>query len=414
MHRTTPTRGVGLLVVLTVVIAAGTLAQDLRFDSALAEERASTHTLDSEFGWLRATVASLRAAQAGYIATGQNADYWINQVNTHSGDLETAIRHRQTATTAETRKHYESAATALGAFVALDGRARSYVRGDQRLLASDLIFIESFKALDHVTEAFEKARTAEAAASDARVNRLRMLRVGLNGVAIAFVVAVALFFWRAMLSRPAHPEPVQSIELTAQVPRFIPPPPPPVTVPAPAPAPVVAAPGLSLAEAAALCGDLAKVVDTRDVPPLFAAIWPRSWTPATCRRSSRPRAAVVLSAKGAVLWVADSGGSMLRPSLTHGYSDRVVAKLGLLTADADNLTSLAYRSMRPQSVNGGTPESSGAIAVPLLSSTGCVGVLAAETRQQQPGLDVLPVAQMIAAQFAALVAPTAPAGQKTG
>lgn len=395
MHRTTPTRGLGLLVVLTVVIAAGTLAQDLRFDSALARERANTHTLDTEFGWLRATVASLRAAQAGYIATGQNADYWINQVNTHSGDLETAIRHRQAATTAETRKHYEAAATALGAFVAIDGRARSYVRADQRLLASDLIFIESFKALDHVTEAFEKARAAEAAASDARVNRLRMLRVGLNGVATAFVVAVALFFWRAMLSRPAQPEPAQSIEVMAPVPRFIPPP-PPVMVPERAPAPVAAAPGLSLAEAAALCGDLAKVVDTSDVPPLF------------------DRAALVLSAKGAVLWVADSGGSMLRPSLTHGYSDRVVAKLGLLTADADNLTSLAYRSMRPQSVNGGTPESSGAIAVPLLSSTGCVGVLAAETRQQQPGLDVLPVAQMIAAQFAALVAPAAPAGQKTG
>jgi hypothetical protein len=41
-------------------------------------------------------------------------------------------------------------------------------------------------------------------------------------------------------------------------------------------------------------------------------------------------------------------------------------------------------------------------------------VLAAETRQQQPGQDVLPVAQMIAAQFAALVAPAATPGQKTG
>jgi hypothetical protein len=395
MLRTTPTRGVGLLVVLTVVIAAGTLAQDLRFDSALARERAITHTLDGEFGWLTATIASLRAAQAGYIATGQNADYWINQVNTHSGELETAIRQRQTATTTDaTRKLFDSAATALAAFVAVDGRARSYVRADQRLLASDLIFIESFKALDQVTDAFDKARTAEAAASDARVNRLRMLRVGLNGVAIAFVVAVALFFWRAMVSHAAHPEPIQSIGLMAQAARVIAPPPPPVTEPVPAPA--VSVPGLSLVDAAALCGDLAKVVDTRDVPPLF------------------DRAAAVLSARGAVLWVADSGGAMLRPSLTHGYSERVVAKLGLLTADADNLTSLAYRSMRPQSVSGGTPESPGAIAVPLLSSTGCIGVLAAETRQQQPGLDVLPVAQMIAAQFATLVAPPTPAGQKTG
>lgn len=392
-----PTRGVGLLVALTVVIAAGTLAQDLRFDSALERERANTHTLDSEFGWLSAAVGSLRAAQAGYIATGQSADYWIDQVNTHSAELETAIRQRQTAATADARKQYDLAATALASFISVDGRARSHVRADQRLLASDLIFIESAKALDQVTRAFEDARALETAASDARVNRLRMLRVGLNGVAIAFVVAVALFFWRAMTSQAAQPEPIQSNGLAVQ-PRMIPSPPPPVTVTAAAPpAPAPAAPGLSLAEAAALCGDLAKVADTRDVPPLF------------------DRAAAVLSAKGAVLWVADSGGSMLRPSLTHGYSERVVAKLGLLTADADNLTSLAYRSMRPQSVNGGTPEANGAIAVPLLASTGCVGVLAAETRQQQPGHDVLPVAQMIAAQFAALVAPPAATpGQKTG
>jgi hypothetical protein len=395
MPRSTLTRGVGLLVALTVVIAAGTLAQDLRFDSALAEERAHTRALDREFGWLSASVANLRAAQAGYIATGQNSDYWIDQVNSLSGDLEMAIRQRQAATPVEaTRKHYESAATALAAFVAVDGRARSYVRADQRLLASDLIFMESIQALARLTGAVDAARTAETAASEARLNRMRMLRVGLNGVAIAFVVAVALFFWRALMSaQDSQPEPVHSIGLTGQQSRVIPPPPPAAIAPAPAPAPP--APGLSLAEAAALCGDLARVADTRDVPPLF------------------DRAAVVLSAKGAVLWVADSGGSMLRPSLTHGYSDRVVAKLGLLTADADNLTSLAYRSMRPQSVSG-APGSPGAIAVPLLSSAGCVGVLAAETRQQQPGQDVLPVAQMIAAQFAALVAPAATPGQKTG
>jgi hypothetical protein len=389
-----PTRGVGLLVVLNLVIAAGTLAQDLRFDSALSREHVNIQTLDREFGWLSSAVANLRAAQAGYIATGQDADYWITQVNALSGEIETTIKRRQTAASVETRKHYDSAAVALAGFVAIDGRARSYVRADQRLLASDLIFMEAIQALGRVTGAVDAARGIETAASEARVNRLRMLRVGLNGVAIAFVAAVALFFWRALLAQAAQAEPVESIGLTTQPSRIIPPPP----APAPVAASPVATPAsvLSLSDAAALCGDLAKVADTRDVPPLF------------------DRAAAVLAAKGAVLWVADSGGSMLRPSLTHGYSERVVAKLGMLTADADNLTSLAYRSMRPQLVNGGTPGSPGAIAVPLLASSGCVGVLAAETRQQQPGHDVLPVAQMIAAQFAALVSPAATPGQRTG
>ncbi len=41
-------------------------------------------------------------------------------------------------------------------------------------------------------------------------------------------------------------------------------------------------------------------------------------------------------------------GSTLRPSLTHGYSDKVIAKLGVLDVAADNVTSLSFRSMRPQ------------------------------------------------------------------
>ena len=92
----------------------------------------------------------------------------------------------------------------------------------------------------------------------------------------------------------------------------------------------------------------------------------------------------------------------------------MVAKLGSLTIDADNLTSLAYRTLRAQTVNGDAPASPGAIAVPLLGASGCVGVLAAETLNQKPAHDVLPVAQMIAAQLAALVAPPAAQGQKTG
>src|SRR5262245_34972933 len=143
MPRTTPTRGVGLLVALTVVIGAGTLAQDLRFDSALARERTTVQTLDRDFGWLSAAVANVRAAQAGYIATGQDADYWIAQVNTLSGELEAAIKRRQAAAIDTTRKQYDAAATALSTFISIDARARSHVRADQRLLASDLIFMES-------------------------------------------------------------------------------------------------------------------------------------------------------------------------------------------------------------------------------------------------------------------------------
>ena len=144
---------------------------------------------------------------------------------------------------------------------------------------------------------------------------------------------------------------------------------------------------LSLSDAADLCVDLARLLDGRDIPALFE------------------RAADVLDAKGLVLWVADAGGASLRPSLTHGYSERVLARMQALPLDGDNATSLAYRSLRTQVVGSSSATGAGALAVPLVTASGCVGVLSAEVKNQKPGSDTLSVAQMIAAQFSALVAP---------
>jgi hypothetical protein len=372
-------RGVSVLVGLTLVIAAGTLIQNLRFGSVLARERAAALSVDRQFGSLSVALANLRAAQAGYLADGQDPAYWMAQVNELSTEVDAVIRRRQAAARDETtRKHYESAASALAAFIAVDGRARGYVRTDQ-LQASDLIFVNSIESIARLTSALDAARSAEVVLSEGRLSRVNLLQTVMNIIAIIFLTAVAMFLWRAATGRVDE---VAAREPASPIPHISQPPPPP-------------APGLSLADAAAVCADLAKVVDSRDVPALF------------------DRAAAVLAAKGAVLWLPDPGGAMLRPSLTHGYSERVLAKMGPLQVDAENLTSLAYRSMRPQTVNGDAPGSPGAIAVPLLSSSGCVGVLAAETRLQKPGHDVVPVAQMIAAQLAALVTPET-AGQKIG
>ena len=103
--------------------------------------------------------------------------------------------------------------------------------------------------------------------------------------------------------------------------------------------------------------------------------------------------------------MADAGGNWLTPSVAHGYSERVIAKLGPLQIDADNVTSLAFRSLKPQVMASLTPGASSAIASPLITASGCVGVLAAELRQNKPASDVLPVASIIAAQLAAFVVP---------
>jgi hypothetical protein len=161
---------------------------------------------------------------------------------------------------------------------------------------------------------------------------------------------------------------------------------------APAPTPEPAhVPRLDLAEAAQVCVDLARVLDGQDIPPLLA------------------RAARVLDAKGLVLWVTDSSGARLRPSLAHGYSDKVLQRLGPLQIDADNVTSLAFRSLQPQTLTDASTGAPSALAVPLITATGCIGVLAAEV-QGRTGHDAVPVARMFAAQLATLVAPEEAAG----
>jgi GAF domain-containing protein len=167
----------------------------------------------------------------------------------------------------------------------------------------------------------------------------------------------------------------------------------PVAVAAGHPVQAPRAPHLSAA--AEVCVDLAKVVDAEDVPALL------------------DRTAAVLDAKGIVIWAVDADGARLRPSLSHGYSDRVLAKLRPLQIDGDNVTSLAYRSLQPQAINGATPADSAALAVPLLTGTGCVGVMAVELRHNRPHADLLSIARIVAAQLSALIAPPEDSVPKT-
>jgi hypothetical protein len=143
----------------------------------------------------------------------------------------------------------------------------------------------------------------------------------------------------------------------------------------------------SLPDAAELCVDLARVMDARDIPALLQ------------------RTAGVLEAKGVIVWVADSGATTLQPLLTHGYPERVVRRLGTLDVAADNVTSLAFRTLRAQTMNATPGAEAGAVAIPLVTAAGCTGVLAAEIKQHRPGPETLALARIIAAQLATIIGP---------
>jgi hypothetical protein len=426
--------GILLLLILTVTIAFATIGQDFRFDQALERERSGGLTLAREFAALEIALSDVRGAQAGYVATGQDPAVWMAKVTDLFSQVGAGItRLRQATLNVDARTRYDQAASALSDQIALDAKARDHARSD-RLIASDLIFETTVENQKRLSGELDAARILDTEASQARVNRLTRLRFGMNAASLGFVTLLAVLFGRVVrrsgppetaaasrtepvqtglqlrpdmksgleADRPliqprsdqkspavagaGHPDPKVRPTARASAPAretlpLRPPPAPPSTPILPPPAPA------SLTEIAELCVDLGRVIDSRDVPSLVE------------------RAATVLQAKGMVLWVADTAGTILRPSITHGYPEKVLARLGPLQIDGDNVTSLAFRSMRPQTMSSAAPGSPGALAVPLLTASGCVGVLAAEVKPEKPAGELMPVARIIAAQFAALIAP---------
>ena len=168
--------------------------------------------------------------------------------------------------------------------------------------------------------------------------------------------------------------------------------------------PVPAAPaspeGPDLWATAQLCTRLAGTTALADVTPLL------------------PEAAPLLGALVSIVWIRDSRSTTLRPALTYGYPDRVIAQLTPVDLDADNATAVACRSAHLCAVDAGD-QSCGALAVPLMTPAGCAGVLAIEFRHgARPTESTRAVAIILAAQLARLLrAPAshrATAGAGTG
>jgi transcriptional regulator with XRE-family HTH domain len=115
------------------------------------------------------------------------------------------------------------------------------------------------------------------------------------------------------------------------------------------------------------------------------------------------RAAGLLDAVGLVVWTWNAKESELVPALAHGYSDQVLAQLPTVRSDADNATAAAFRSAQTCIVRS-SDEANGAVVVPMMTPSGCVGVFAVElprgAEQREP---VRALTTSLAAQFADLL-----------
>jgi len=142
---------------------------------------------------------------------------------------------------------------------------------------------------------------------------------------------------------------------------------------------------LDLLAAAHLCTKLAQADADSDVTLLL-------------QEASR-----ILDAIGLIVWTWEPDTGTLTPSISDGYSDRVLSQLPTVRRDADNATAAAFRSSQICAVAGADGATS-ALAVPVMAPSGCVGVLAVELRNgAEQAAPVRAVATMFAAQIGRLL-----------
>jgi CHASE3 domain sensor protein len=367
----------------------------------MAESRIRTETqaardFDQAARTASRAVLDLRGAQQAYVATGQGDEFWIAKVSSSLSSLQdTLAALRLQAQSADGHAALDAVTTTLQDFEQMDRRAREYARNGHKLLASDLIFSDGFEKTEAAVTAFEQTRTAELGAREAAIREDRRRQVLAAGAAAATGLALML----ALLPLPLELDSVRATSLM------------PAALPDPAAAPdhelrlrpalnpdaeravgkeVLSAPAtgpatVDLGHIASLCTALARIADTRALPAILE------------------RTASILDAPGIVIWIADPDGRELSPIVTHGYPPHLMTRLGTIRRDAENVTASAFRTSLVQTVPGDAT-STGAIAAPLLTSAGCVGVMAAEVRHSGEKQDAkLAAATIVAAQLATLV-----------
>ena len=379
-------RAVRLTLTLLAVSALGTAAYlvwniDRRTTTVASNAKDVAWRLDAA----ARHALELRDAQQAYVAIGQSDQFWTSKVTDGITSLqETLVAVRTTPLSAPALAALERADQAVDAFARLDRRARSYASTEQRLLASDLIFSDGLEATQQILAALDDARAAETSATAAAIATARRELAAVAGGGAA-VMLLALI----LLASPGKSREAKSIVAGTAAANAKPDGEGlPKRVLAP-PTPARAQPRLTpqVLNVADVCTQLARVSDTSTLPTVLQ------------------RTAVALDATGVVLWITDPDGVELLPVATHGYTPAMLSQMGPIPRGAANVTAAAFRTGLLQTVKGDA-SSNGAIAAPLVNTSGCVGVLSAEVRNdgdKEPAR--LALASIVAAQLATLTAP---------
>jgi len=368
-----------LLVVVAVAVGLAAAYFLKTIETSIAAERAASDSVREQGQAVTGILGEVRTAQTAYVARGQGEAFWMERVTKLLPTLNQQITSfRASLTSPVSQGDLEPATAAIENFQRLDARAQAYVKSGETLLASDLIFSDGLDAVGTATKQIEQAVNDEVSGRQANLGELRkreLLIVG-GGAGAMLLVLLVLGFTG---TRDEMPEPVISI-------RDATPQPAPIASPPPAIPPAAAVPNLTTI--ARLCSDLARVQQTSELPRLLE------------------RTAQAIDASGMIVWIADAAGQELRPAMSFGYAQHVIAKMGNITREATNAAAAAYRTGEMRTVMG-DDRSHGALIAPLVTADGCIGVLSAEMKGGSEKDECSQsLISIVAAQLATLVSPS--------
>ena len=395
------------LVIITLVVVVTSLYRVFLIEQQIAADR-DTESVFSVTAWeLGLALGDLRAAQQAYVAIGQDRAYWVEKVSLHFARITTDLAQLAgLSMTPGGGNAIAETAAAVETLGQLDTLAREYSAMGHDLMASDLIFADGLKLATVATGQLKIARDGERDAQNRQRQQHRRSELIALGVAMGTTLLTTLLLLPTVRVKAApdgasqlEPEVVRTdADSEVAQPPFgtigntgldspgdglvIGDSPPEVFTP-------------NLRQAATLCTDLGQLHDTTELPQTLK------------------RAADLLQASGLIIWVRDESGVALRPAAGHGYSPNALLQIGTIPCDGDNMTVEAYRSAQLQAVPG-SAEAPGAIAAPLLTPGGCIGVMSAELREVSVMSEAVQAMTLIlAAQLSTLVSadPQAEAGR---
>jgi hypothetical protein len=378
--------GIALLA-LGAAAAAGyrIFEQEQRLTDVVVATQSSDKAAETALG----TVSELKAALHAYVSEGQGDAFWIARAAALLDRLRGSILELDAPASAAGVGLTE-ALDLTDRLAAAEQRARDHVRAGQKLLAGEVIFIEARDLLDAIRLQVAGARSGLAQSAgtlQAGVRREQaLLTLGAGGI-LAFATLLLVIpgrdvVYSATPPEARSPEPAEALSATARV--ISPRNPPPASAAPPAPA-VQGVSRLSLKEAAAICTDLGRVSQSVEMSALLE------------------RAGKVLNATGVIVWMASADGRDLYPVASAGYDERLLARIGSIPRTAANVTAGAMRDAAPRT-SPGVGSSAAALAVPLMTPIGPVGVLSAEMRDITEVDEArMAVATIFAAQLAALL-----------